>query len=133
MPNSYRGEYQAELGGELRTFRFSLNKMAHLEDELGSKSINEVVASLNDLGFKQLRFMVWLAINEYDHETKEWSGPPEHEVGEWELDVETIGEHLKAALERAFRGGRTEEDEDEEEDGEPAADPPTPTAEKISD
>ena len=51
MPNPHRGEYKAEIGGEERTMRFSLNKLANLQEKLGVKSINEVVSDLANLGF----------------------------------------------------------------------------------
>jgi hypothetical protein len=124
MPNPHRGEYTAEINGETRVLRFSLNKLANLQEKLGVKSINEVVSDLNDLSFASLRYLIWLAVNEQDPETKEWTGPSEWEVGEWELDMESLSEHLRNALALAFRGGRVEGDEDEEEDGAEAPDPP---------
>lgn len=128
MPNPHRGEYKAEIGGEERVLRFSLNKLANLQEKLGVKSINAVVADLAELSFTNLRYLIWLAVAEYDTETKQWTGPTEEEVGEWPLDLEDLSEHIKVALARAFRGGRTEDDEDEEEEGAQAPDPPEPEA-----
>ena len=122
-PNPYRGEHEVELGGEKRTFRFSLNKLANLQEKMGVKSINELAGNLNDLGFSELRYLIWLGVSEYDPKAKEWHGPDEHEVGEWELDLDTLSEHLRVALMRAFRGGRADEDEDEEEEATSTADP----------
>jgi hypothetical protein len=123
VPNAYRGELEVELGGETRRFRFSLNKLANMEEKMGVTSITELAGNLNDLGFAQLRYLLWLGVNEYDAESKTWVGPTEHEVGEWELDLDTLAETLKLALMRAFRGGGAGDGEDEEEEATSTADP----------
>jgi hypothetical protein len=87
------------------------------------KSINDFVLTMNDLGFSDIRYLIWLGIAKYDPVDKTFSGPTEEEVGEWEIDVKEIGDHLKVAMTRAFRGGRTSDDEDEEEEGASASDP----------
>jgi len=136
MPNPHRGEHEIEIGGEKRTFRYSLNKLANLQEKLGVSSINGLVESLGNMGFSTIRYLIWLGIAEYDPKAKEWSGPTEEEVGEWEIDIEQVARQLRTALFRAFRGGKSIDEPLDEEEGAPAeAGPPaasSPTEEEST-
>jgi len=137
MPNPHRGEHEIEIGGEQRTFRYSLNKLANIEEKLGVSSINELMESLRtNLSFALLRYLIWVGIAEYDPKAKEWSGPTEEEVGDWQIDIEHVSRQIRIALFRAFRGGKSIDEPLDEEEGAPAdAGPPaasSPTEEEST-
>jgi hypothetical protein len=131
VANPHRGEYEVEIGGEKRTFRYSMNKLATLQEQLGVSSIAELVERLDNLGFSEIRYLIWLGIAKFDPETQEWGGPSELEVGEWEIDIEIVGNHLRKAMMRAFRGGKDDEG-DEQEEADPTKTAESPTTERDS-
>jgi hypothetical protein len=129
VPNPHRGEYKIDIGGEERTFRYSLNKLAMLQEKLGVKAIDEFESTLAKMGFADVRFLIWLGVQKWNEGSQSWDGPSESEVGEWEIDIEEMGGHLQTAMLRAFRANQAPGDEDEEEEGSPTEDPQVTPAE----
>ena len=91
MTNPQRGYVEIEVGGRTRQLRYSLNALAELQEELGLKSLNDLLA-INLSSFRTL-----LAFLHRGLEAEE-PGLTRAEVGAWQIEVAGAIEKVSQAF-----------------------------------
>lgn len=100
-PNRFRGEFGVSVGGKTYSFRYGMNTLVVLEDKLGCKTIQEVMARINPgrLSFRDLRLLIQAGLYKHHPDvSEEQAGELMDEMG----GVEGTLERIMQALQTSF-------------------------------
>lgn len=100
MVNPHRGQVKLDIGGRERTLRYSLNRLAAIQNRFGGKPLQQIFNELEQMNVEVLLCMLHQGLLDDDKNLTEEA------VGDWDFDLQPTLLKVSEALALSLGGSQ---------------------------